>query len=257
MRRVRGLWHTLESPGGSAPARSPAAIVIALGTPLVVTPAYAIDLANATPPVEIVDHKITSGPRTLALPPGHWFLVDLSHDAVSSGASGASVADTATFVQVEDGRYVLGGRLFILRADALAFGWNFSPCGGIEDIYLKDRAPNGRQPDCLTVYSRRGETIASNPNLKPSRATAEWMSAQRVEWPTYSVVISYARYATNTFGTLSLVIPAERFESEAITIAWSESLRTALKRFFEHREDEGRLPELPQATADADGKSRP
>lgn len=215
---------------------------------LAVRPAIAIDLATTTPPVEIVDHKLTSGPRTLWLPDGHWYLLDVRRSDM--GGSGPTVADTATFVQIEGGRFVLGGRLFILRGDTPTPGWGFTPCGSAEDIYMKDREPNGRQPDCLTVYSRRKGTPDASRHASPSQAAIEWMAAHHMEYPEYSVVISYARYATNTFGALGLRFPAERFDSEASAIAWAETLRTALKRFFEHREDEGHFPTLPAFTVD-------
>ena len=220
-----------------------------LASALASAPLRAIDLATAAPPVEIDDLKLTSGPRTLVLPPGHWLLLDLTHESVSSGASGATVADNATFAQVEDGKLALGGRLFILRNDALAFGWSFSPCVSAEDIYLRDRAPNIRQPDCLTVYSRRRGVVGANANVQLSHKTTEWLAAHRIETPEYAVVITYSRYATNTFGALSLTIPSDRFDSDGAAISWSETLRTALKRLFEHREDAGRFPALPPPAA--------
>jgi hypothetical protein len=226
-------------------ARARGQSVLLCAAMLAVHPATAVDLATATPPIEIVDHKLTSGPRTLWLPDGHWYLLETRQGSVSSGASGASVADTATFVQIEDDKFVLGGRLFILRADALAFGWNFSPCGNPEDIYVRDRNPNARQPDCLTVYSRRKGTPDSSAHSKSSKEVLDWMAQHNVDFPEYSVVVTYARYATNTFGVLSLRVPADRFDSETTAIAWSETLRSALKRFFEHREDEGHFPTLP------------
>jgi len=250
MERLRASSRFVNPSRRLWPARGLVQATWLLACALSAVPAGATDLAAATPPIEIIDHKLTSGPRTLWLPDGHWYLVDLRQDSVSSGASGATLADTATFVQVENGKFVLGGRLFILRADALAFGWNFSPCGSPEDIYLRDRAPNGRQPDCLTVYSRRGNRVGGGANFQPTQRALDWLAERHVSPPDYSVVITYARYATNTFGTLSLTIPADRFDSDAAAIAWSETLRTSLKRLFEHRDDEGHFPALPPSMTD-------
>ena len=63
--------------------------------------------------------------------------------------------------------------------------------------------------------------------------------------PDYTVGVLYARFATNTFGSVLVLATAQRFQSADAAVNWAEALRTALKRMFENRDSEAHLPPLP------------
>ena len=228
--------------------RLTAAAVAVLLASLVTTSALAIDLETARPPLEILDHQVTSGGRTLQLPDGHWFLVDHQVVPVGGGAP-ASVGpiDAAYLVEVEDDAVVLAARLWILRNDYRNAAWDPTPCAGEGDIYMKEHSSVIGQPDCVAVWGKHGHGVAHY--LRFSKPALAWLDARGVQLPDDVVGIKVSRFATNTFGVVLLAVPAEHFDSNAAVIDWAESLRRALKPLLEHRDNEGRLPPLPPAQA--------
>jgi hypothetical protein len=220
-------------------------------------PGLALDLVAAKPPIEITDHRATIGPRTLVLPEGgRWYYLGQVVKEVTGGTRGQvlSSSKTAYLVQVDHGAFTLGLRLVLLKDDLWRLGWGEEPCHAPEDIYRSER---GRmwQSDCVRVNGRRADFI--RPLGGADAGAARWLAKEGIRTPEVSVSIVYWRYATNTFGEVSVVVPAEHFDSDAAAIAWAETLRTAMKPMFEHRQDEATLPALPAPIAQAGAASAP
>jgi hypothetical protein len=212
--------------------------------------AGALDLDAATPPVEITDRRATIGPRTIVLPEGgRWYYLGSKKEQVTGGPRDQYISSSrwAGLVQVDRGAFTLGLGLRLLTSDLPHPGWGAQPCDFPEDIYRKEHGTMW-QSDCVRINGRR--TDFDVPFGGSEGRTARWLAEHGVRTPEVSVSIVYARYASNTFGTLAVVVPAQRFESDAAAIAWAESLRSSLKPLFEHRESEGRLPALPALVED-------
>ncbi len=203
----------------------------------------ALDLTTATPPVEIADRQVTVGPRTVRLPAGDWR--ELDHYVWQASAGRAIGMVHSSFItRIEHGTIGLSGRIVLLKSDIPASSWRDQPCGGVEDIYVKDYSPDPELKDCLVVRSvRKKEMIDLLQRTFPN--AIRWMANANMAVPDAAVRIRYARYSTNTYGIIDLFVPAEYFESEPAAIEWSESLRSSMKSLFEHRENEGTLPALP------------
>ncbi len=207
---------------------------------------YALELAGANAPLEVADGKITSGARTLWLPQGHWFLVHRSEGSVTNGTNRTTPSDVAELALVDNGELVAIARLGILRADLSMKSWNNTPCNlRPEEVYRRDRGGLSGQPDCLSITGQRTTDLNGYIDQEFSRSSLQWLSSRGVRLPDYTVGILYARFATNTFGSVLVLASAERFPSADAAIDWAEALRTALKSMFEHRDSEARLPSLP------------
>jgi hypothetical protein len=219
--------------------------------------AIGLDLVGAQPPIEVTDHRATIGPRTLLLPEGgRWYYLAQAAKEVTGGPRGQvlSSSRTAYLVQVDHGVFTLGLRLTLLKDDLWRLGWGEEPCHAPEDIYRSERGAMW-QSDCVRINGRRADFDRPLGGRKGD--TARWLAKEGVRTPEVSVSIVYWRYSTNTFGELSVVVPAEHFDSDAAAIAWAESLRAALKPMFEHRESEARLPPLPAPISHAGAASAP
>jgi hypothetical protein len=213
---------------------------------LATSTSYALDLAGANAPLEVRDGKVTSGSRTLLLPQGHWFLVHRSEGSVTNGNNRTAPSDVAELALVDDGELVAIARLGILRADLSMKSWNNTPCNvRPEEVYRRDRGGLSGQPDCLSITGQRTTDVDSYIDREFSRSSLQWLSGQGVRLPEYTVSILYARFATNTFGSVLLLASAERFQNADAAVDWAEALRTALKSMFEHRDSEAGLPSLP------------
>ncbi len=207
-------------------------------------PAWATDLVAAKPPVEITDGEVSIGPRTLHLPPGRWFYVDHQEKQVTGSgyARAPSVDDTAFLLRVEHGEATLAVRLGLLRSDLVAPSWNFT-CLAPGTIYFKDRTAVPGSADCLHVGDRRDARSAIE-GWSPTGAA--WLAAQGITPTGALVFVRYHRFGPNSHGMIALLIPTEHFESETAVSAWAESLRDALKPWFEHRSSQASLPPLPE-----------
>jgi hypothetical protein len=209
-------------------------------------PAVAMDIASAKVPVELADGAVSSGQRTLVLPPGNWTLVDHQESLASNGHGASAPADAVYLVQVDaDNRLVLGLHVELLRADIPTNFWRAFPCSGTEDIYLRDRAGQSVFSDCLRVIGqRKGGSNTMGLAQTFSKRALNWLDEHNVKTPDFTVAILYARYASNTFGSVDVIVPSERFESQDATVAWAESLRSTLKPLFEHRTSKAMFPAL-------------
>ncbi len=217
----------------------------ALLASLAATSARAIDLETARPPLEILDHQVTSGGRTLHLPDGRWFLVDHQVVPVDGAPASAGPIDSAYLVEVEGDAVVLAARLGLLRHDYRNSAWSPTPCAGEGDIYMKEHSAVMGQPDCVAVWGKHEYGVAHY--LRFSKPALAWLDARGMRLPDDVVGIKVSRFATNTFGVVLLAVPAEHFDSNAAAIDWAESLRRALKPLLEHRDNDGRWPPLPPA----------
>ena len=203
----------------------------------------ALDLTTAAPPAEIPDHQVTVGPRTVHLPAGDWR--ELDHYVWQASAGRAIGMVHSSFItRIEHGTIGLSGRIVLLKDDIPTSSWRDQPCGGVEDIYVKDYSLNPELKDCLVVRSIRKKEMSDL--LKRTFPNAiRWIESSNMTLPDAAVRIRYARYSTNTYGIIDLFVPAEYFESEPAAIEWSETLRSSLRSLFEHRENEGTLPAFP------------
>lgn len=204
--------------------------------------AHALDIASAVPPIEVTDGQLTVGSRTLLLPPGRWYYVDHSQKTINTGLHFHSPEDTVYLVQTENGQIALSIRLVLLREDILASGWDFG-CLHDASIYFKERTPSPGRSDCLTIAPRRVNDYDQFIKRYSPRA-ADWLAARGVTEPVAMIYARYMCFAANTYGVLGVLIPTAHFDSEASAIDWAESMRSALKPWFEHRVDEARLPAI-------------
>jgi hypothetical protein len=217
-----------------------------LGSILASSPSHAIELSSAVAPLAVADSKVTSGSRTLWLPQGTWFLLNRAEGAVTDGNNRTAPTDVADLALVEGGELVAIARLRILRADLGMKNWNNTPCNvRPEEVYRRDRGGMSGQPDCLSITGQRRTDLDSYIAQEFSPASLRWLSSQGVRLPDYTVGVLYARFATNTFGSVLVLATAQRFQSADAAVNWAEALRTALKRMFENRDSEAHLPPLP------------
>ncbi len=211
------------------------------------TAAHGLDALAAKPPVEVTDGRITIGQRTLWLPPGsgRWVYIDHGEIAVSGGLDGndTTMDDRVVLARVDHGVFTFGLELWLLRKDIVRSGWDFGYCDNTANIYFNQRTRLPSQRDCVTV---RGQvTTAFQQYLAGAPGALSWLQSQQIRLPDATAKIRFGRAYANTYGVIDVFIPADRFDSELATIAWAESMRTALKPLFEHHEDEGRIPPLP------------
>jgi hypothetical protein len=205
--------------------------------------ACALDLATAEVPAAIPDRQVTAGPRTIHLPDGDWRELDHYVLEASAGAR-VSQADSAFIARIEHGTIGVAGRIVLLRSDMPVRSWRDQPCGGVEDIYVKDYSPTINFKDCVVVRSERVKDMSELLGRTFPKAVA-WIAEQHMALPDTAIRIRYARYSTNTYGIVDLFVPTAYFDSEASAIAWSEGLRNNLRAVLEHRETDGTLPALP------------
>jgi len=107
-----------------------------------------------------------------------------------------------------------------------------------------DRTDVQGNADCIAYAGRSGERF--RPLLsRLSPPTADWLAARGAAWPDAALSLRFERYTANTFGMVTVFVPAEHFGSDAEASAWLEAMRDTPRPLFEHRVDNARLPALP------------
>jgi hypothetical protein len=220
--------------------------VVAILLALASAAAAAIETGPDSPPVEVLDRRITLGARTLWLPEGHWYYVG-GDFTIAIGAPpflANALLDTAYLVQVERGAFAQALSVSMLRSPLAVHGWSQATCAGTETYYVDDQEGLGDLPDCVAIDGVPAE--AFDPYLRArARRIADWLRAHQVRVPETTIGVRYVRGSLSNFGSITLFVPAEHFDSDASAAAWAASLRAALQPVFENRLSEGRIPALP------------
>ncbi len=208
-------------------------------------PAAAVD-AVATPlPAPVTDSQVKIGPRSLTLPPGQWTLVARSEGHVKNGTQVAQTHFTVYAMQAEAGALRAGviTRLptHSARVDAASDGPCMAPDGSYAGLLHRQDFEAGRH--CLLVFRHRSHLQGRN--LDPFLAQAA-DSGVTSNGPVYE--FSYARYASNDFGWVRVIVPVSTFGSQAAAVAWAQQLPPALGELLEHRTTQAVLPALPNGS---------
>jgi hypothetical protein len=219
-----------------------AAALLALASPVVA----AIETGPDSPPVEILDRRITLGARTLLLPEGHWYYVG-GEFTITIGAPpflANALLDTAYLVQVEHGAFAQAMSVSLLRSPLAVRGWSQATCAGAETYYVDDEDGLGDLPDCVAIDGVTADAFDRYLRARAGRI-GDWLRAHQVRVPETTIGVRYVRGSLSNFGSITLFVPAEHFDSDASAAAWAASLRAALRPVFENRQPDGRVPALP------------
>jgi hypothetical protein len=206
--------------------------------------AHAETLTPETPlPMALAARGVTIASRTLSLPEGQWHLVARQAGRINQRERVVGEWLRAYAMQVEGGVFKQGVVLTLPMGGVPTSGWQNDPCKDNEGLFSDNFGGSFSQPECLRLWKRSNHLAKTSGEFYPQAGS--FVAAQRIKLPGPVYEVSYARYATNEFGTVSLFIPVARFAGDDAAIAWARTVPAALKRLFEGRDANATLPALP------------
>ena len=215
--------------------------------------AAAVDAVTAPLPGSIGDRQVTIGPRTLKLPVGQWTLVGRAQGRIKSGAELSQTHYTVYAMDSRPAATPSGGpvvklgviaRLPVNRAavDTTKEEPCKHPDGLYTDLVHRQDFEAGRH--CLLVFKHRSH-LEGREGEKVVGQAAEWAAVTNLNRTGPIYEISYARYASDTFGWVRVVVPVTEFASQADAIKWAQTLPPALGDMLAHITTQAVLPALP------------
>jgi len=230
----------------------PAWAVLALAA-CACAPSCALDLARPPAlPAPVTDGVLQVGARRVILPAGDWVLTAVNtEETIGRGRRGPRYGQgiSAWAVLVEGGtlRAIvwLGLPLEDFAREHRARG---NGCTDDDSIERVDLSAAPTQPECLGVYGHRD--LAAPLGARTPRTLA-WLQARGAADPGAVVRFVYKRRSDDSYGGVSLILPATPFGADEEASRWSRGLRDACRPLFEGRAAEARLPPIPPPAAPA------
>ena len=215
-------------------------------------PAAAVDAVASPLPAAVGDNQVTIGERSLKLPPGQWTLVSRSEGQLKNGTQLAQTYHTVYAIDAQvnsvgsQSRALRTGVLVRLPVNRASVDTsNEEPCrhpdGSYADLVHRQDFEPGRH--CLLVFAHRSHMQARDSDVVTGKA-AEWANAVGMARPGAVYEISYARFASDDFGWVRVVVPVSAFANQADAIAWAQKLPPALGEMLANRTTQAVLPAL-------------
>lgn len=187
------------------------------------SPRAAVD---PTPPT-----RLTTGPRTIVLPPGRWVPVKSTPDTVSGSQRergsfrdvAIPVTTLATHARDDDGR-VEAAIAFGANATQ-AYGtsfWNVGdPCAASDTLHVERPNRRNERAECLSLRAVDAAPASLSPRLRPALQAALEGGASL---PSAGYELHFARYEWDWIVDVTWLVPMCRLAGDLDAMAWLRTL---------------------------------
>jgi tetratricopeptide (TPR) repeat protein len=212
---------------------------------------------DSTPPT-----RLTSGPRTVVLPPGRWVPIKSTPDTVSGSQRergsfrdvAIPVSTQATHARAEDGR-VLAAIAFTANATQ-AYGtsfWNVGdPCAASDTLHVERPNQRNDRPECLSLRSVDAALASLSPRLRPALQAALEGGASL---PSAGYELHFARYEWDWVVDVTWLVPMCRLAGDLDAMAWLRTLAAQWPSM--HPRSGPQVAAMPPLAPDPRGSARP
>lgn len=210
--------------------------------------AQALDLSTTTAPAHLSDNAITIGGRTLQLPAGEWVLVTEQKGSLTLDGLPNSVISTVYLALLKE-KQLLASVILTLPHTSVSSGerltWNGDRCSQAKGyLYREDFDSGWRTPACLLVYDRTDHLREQSPLMASAR---QWIKDEGIGTRAPYYHVSYSKNGERDYGAIHVLFPMRSVAFSADVGNWADRLHEALPRFFERRDVQASMPELPFA----------
>jgi hypothetical protein len=209
--------------------------------------ARATDANAADPPQRLKDGIVQIGTRSVRLPAGDWYLVQVKDFHGERRLRDIDVT-TAWMVLLRNGQFGVAMQLSLPVADMKKerrVGDN--PCTARDGVLRGDYSHSRSEMECLAVF---GHHDLQHILEQRGTRTAAWLARKGVARVDDGVEFTYSHREGAAFGRVAFYFPARDFASDDDAAKWAQAVRETFEPLVERRVAEVRLPALPQAVPD-------
>jgi hypothetical protein len=208
--------------------------------------ASALDVSTAKLPARLVDNAITIGDRTLQLPAGDWILVAEQKSFLELDNI-ANARISMVFLALVKEKKLLASVVLTLPETSISSGerlrWSGETCGQQAGyLYREEFDSNWRAPACLLVFDRIDYLRSTGPLLDAARA---WIASEGIETTAPYYYVRYSKHGDRDLGQIQVFLPERSVSFSSEVGNWGTLIHEKLSRFFEKRDRQATLPDLP------------